>query len=204
MEATYKPPSDFELDSLQPLVDLDLTGSKELWLIQCPMNQFPEIDGKELEVKLDKAGLLGCVKDSSGKEFDLVSFSSQDVGATVILPSGSESKIVGKISRRVSLVRYPEPSEVIETMTSKAQQRLTGALTNSSNPLSTPLQSNRMRSTHSALRNSTSAHSSRHRSSLSGFTETPKALKRKHSESVGRSHLPGSSDKSKKKIKSQE
>ncbi|KAG0495577.1 hypothetical protein HPP92_000268 [Vanilla planifolia] len=31
--------------------------------------------------------------------------------ATVFLPSSSDSKIVGKISRRVCLVRYPEPGE---------------------------------------------------------------------------------------------
>ncbi|XP_058102875.1 mediator-associated protein 2 isoform X2 [Magnolia sinica] len=47
-----------------------------------------------------------------GKSYDVVSFAAQEPDATVLLPSGSESKVVGKISRRVCLVHYPEPGEL--------------------------------------------------------------------------------------------
>lgn len=51
------------------------------------------------------------MQSSSGKSYELVSFAAQQPDATVFLPSGSETKAVGKISRRVCLVRYPEPEE---------------------------------------------------------------------------------------------
>uniref|UniRef100_A0A453EN36 Uncharacterized protein n=1 Tax=Aegilops tauschii subsp. strangulata TaxID=200361 RepID=A0A453EN36_AEGTS len=47
-----------------------------------------------------------------GKSYELVSFAAQQPDATVFIPSGSEMKAVGKISRRVCLVRYPEPEEL--------------------------------------------------------------------------------------------
>ncbi|KAJ6797743.1 mediator-associated protein 2 [Iris pallida] len=43
-----------------------------------------------------------------------MSFAAQEPDATVFVPSSSssESKIVGKISRRVCFVNYPEPGEL--------------------------------------------------------------------------------------------
>lgn len=38
-EADYKPPPDFIEDTKDPLIELSMTGSKELWLIQWPVNQ---------------------------------------------------------------------------------------------------------------------------------------------------------------------
>lgn len=100
MALDYKPPEEFIVNNLQPLVDFDVTGSTELWLIQCPMShvrfgrlkyakrlmfsetegcfglfQVPEIEGKELKVKLGEDGVLGRFEDSSGnKSFDLFFF----------------------------------------------------------------------------------------------------------------------------------
>ncbi|CAI9754383.1 unnamed protein product [Fraxinus pennsylvanica] len=111
-EARYKPTSEFEEDKKDPLVELNLTDSTELWLIQWPINQAPDFDGQELSLKLHRDGHLGSFDGSSGKSYEVVSFKSQDPEATVFLSSASESKIAGKISRRVSLVHYPEPSEL--------------------------------------------------------------------------------------------
>ena len=175
--------------------------------------------------------------DLIGKEVDLVSFASQDADATVIIPSEKESKIgtflpflhkncvlilcsvilliclmaVGKISRRISLVRFLEPEELLETMKVKTQQKLAGAaVTSSSVRNSNPAQSSRRKSGQSSLRHSTS---SRQKSVFpSSSTKTPMSSKRKHSEPSSSKHhgsattLPGSSDrsdKSKKKVKTE-
>ncbi|KAF8058374.1 hypothetical protein N665_1247s0004 [Sinapis alba] len=205
MALDYKPSEDFEVNNLQPLVDFDATGSKELWLIQCPLSHFPEIEGKELKVKLDEDGVLGRFEDSSGKEVNLISFASQEGDATVIIPSENESKIVGKISRRVSLVRFPEPEELLKTF--KTQQKLVGAVTSSSLRNSNPALSSRRKSGQSSLRHPASTRSSREKSLFSGFTETPtKSSKRKHSEPSSSKHASGSSElvgKSKKKVKTE-
>lgn len=37
--AGYKPPPEFQEDARDPLVELNLTDSTELWLIQWPVNQ---------------------------------------------------------------------------------------------------------------------------------------------------------------------
>lgn len=51
---------------------------------------------------------------------------------------------VGKISRRGSLVRFPKPKELLETMTVETQQKLVrGAATSSSLTNSNPAQSSR-------------------------------------------------------------
>lgn len=192
-EDGYKPPPELELDTMQPLIDINVNDNTEFWLIQWPLNQFPEIDGRELKLELHQDGQFSSVEDSSGKAYDLVSSAAQEADAVVIVPSGSESKIVGRISRRVSLVRYPEPDE-LEKLSSKKHQRPTGTfLTNSSHYLSTPTQSNWLRSSQSARGDPASTHSSKHRSSISGVSEKSKPLKRKlvsePSGSMGRSAL---------------
>ncbi|KAG2301099.1 hypothetical protein Bca4012_059215 [Brassica carinata] len=205
MALDYKPSEDFEVNSLQPLVDFDVTGSKELWLIQCPMGHFPEIEGKEFKVKLGEDGVLGRFEDSSGKEVELVSFASQEGDATVIIPYENESKIVGKISRRVSLVRFPEPEELLETLKVQNKQKALGAVMSSSLKNSNPALSSRRKSGQSSLRHPASTRSSREKSK-SLFAETPKSSKRKHSEPSASKHASGSSDrsgKSKKKVKTE-
>ncbi|KAJ4887651.1 Mediator-associated protein 2 [Raphanus sativus] len=199
MALDYKPSEEFVVNSLQPLVDFDVTGTQELWLIQCPMSHIPEIEGKELKVNLGEDGVLGRFEDSSGKEVELVSFASQEGDATVIIPSENESKIVGKISRRVSLVRFPEPEELLQTF--KTQQKSVKAALGSSLKNSSLAMSSRRKSGQSSLR-----HSSREKSLFTGFTETPKSSKRKHSEPSSSKRASGSSDqsgKSKKKVKTE-
>ncbi|KAJ0238297.1 Mediator-associated protein 2 [Hirschfeldia incana] len=201
MALDYKPSEEFLVNSLQPLVDFDVTGSKELWLIQCPMSHIPEIEGKELKVSLGEDGVLGRFEDSSGKEVELVSFVSQEGDASVIIPTENESKIVGKISRRVSLVRFPEPEELLQTF--KTQQKSVRAVMSSSLKNSNPALSSRRKSGQSSLRHPASTRSSRDKSLFTGVTETPKSSKRKHSEPSASKHASGSSDKSKKKVKTE-
>ncbi|XP_015688191.1 mediator-associated protein 2 [Oryza brachyantha] len=110
----YEPGPTFEENNKEAMLDISPTESTELWLIQWPLNQVDVSDfhGEELTLKLHHDGTLGSLESSSGKSYELVSFASQQPDATVFLPSGSEAKAVGKISRRVSLVRYPDPEEL--------------------------------------------------------------------------------------------
>lgn len=110
----YTPGEEFEEDTNDPLVDISLTDSTELWLIQWPLKQLKPSDfhGKDLKVKLQRDGTLGSLETSTGKSYDLVSFAAQEPDATVFLPTSSEAKVVGKISRRVCLRHYPEPDEL--------------------------------------------------------------------------------------------
>ncbi|CAN6821903.1 unnamed protein product [Brassica oleracea] len=226
MTLDYKPSEEFEVSKLQSLLDFDVTGAKELWLIQCPISHFPKIEGKELKVKLDEDGVLGGFEDSYGKEVDLVSFASQDADATVIIPSEKESKIgtfLPFLHKNCVLIVFSNssylfngswedlPEELLETMKVKTQQKLAGAaVTSSSVRNSNPAQSSRRKSGQSSLRHSTS---SRQKSVFpSSSIKTPMSSKRKHSEPSSSKHhgsattLPGSSDrsdKSKKKVKTE-
>ncbi|KAL5710917.1 hypothetical protein ACHQM5_021425 [Ranunculus cassubicifolius] len=101
---------DFIENDKESLLDID--SNKELWLIQWPSNQIPEFDGQEVTLKLDADGTLGTFTSSSGKAYELVSFASQEPDATVFQSDQSGSKVVGKISRRVSVIHYQEPSEL--------------------------------------------------------------------------------------------
>ncbi|KAL7241372.1 hypothetical protein ACSBR2_006896 [Camellia fascicularis] len=111
----------------------------------------------------------------AGKSYDVVSFNAQVPNATVFLSSASESKIVGKISRRVTLVHYPEPSELQKQNTNHQKQmyqRSSGtSLTNSSHHFATQTQSTRPRSSKSAGSNAALMHSSKYLSSLSEVGE---------------------------------
>uniref|UniRef100_A0A0V0HP25 Putative ovule protein n=1 Tax=Solanum chacoense TaxID=4108 RepID=A0A0V0HP25_SOLCH len=93
---------------------------------------------------------MGSFEDSSGKSYEVVSCRAQDPDAVVFLSSESEPKIAGKISRRVSLIHYPEPSELKQNSINVKQmmaQRSSGTtLTNSSRRFATPSQSTRTRS----------------------------------------------------------
>lgn len=89
----YKPEPGFEEDSREPLADISLSDSTELWLIQWPINELPDFNGKELSLSLDQDGCLGSFEASPGKAFDLVSCSAQGLDATVFLSSELETKI---------------------------------------------------------------------------------------------------------------
>ncbi|KAF8408517.1 hypothetical protein HHK36_007673 [Tetracentron sinense] len=191
MDATsdegYKPPPEFEEDAKDPLVDISLMDSSELWLIQWPINQAPDFNGQELSLKLHRDGQLGSFEGLSGKTYDVVSFAAQEPDATVFLSSASETKVVGKISRRVSLVHYPEPSELEKPNSNhlnRIYQRSIGtSYTNTSHIFSTPTRGIKQRSSHSASGMShgitTSKNSSRKRSSLSEVGEPSKHHKQR-------------------------
>ncbi|XP_039059434.1 mediator-associated protein 2-like [Hibiscus syriacus] len=187
----YRPPPEFVEDSSQQLVDLTLTDSTELFLIQWPVHQQPEINGEVVTLQLDSDGKLGSFTDSNGKAYDLVGSASKQPDATVILSSGSESKIVGKISRRVSLVHYttPEEYEMLSSEKKLIHQRSSG-MTDSSNPFVTPMQSKGRKSSQSMGR-TVSTHGSRQKSTFSGMNELSNPSKRKHDrESIGLMNQP--------------
>ncbi|CAG7871617.1 unnamed protein product [Brassica rapa] len=117
-----------------------------------------------------------------------------------------------KISRRVSLVRFPKLEVLLETMKGKTKRKLAGAaVTSSSVRNSNPAQSCRRKSGQSSLRHSTS--NSQKSVFPSSSTKTlMSSSKRKHSEPSSSKHhssattVPGSSDrsdKSKKKVKTE-
>ncbi|OAY43813.1 mediator-associated protein 2 [Manihot esculenta] len=184
-EKSYKPEAGFEEDIREPLVDLSLTDSTELWLIQWPHNELPDFQGKEISISLHRDGCLGSFEGSSGKVYDVVSSFMEEPDATVFVSSESETKIVGNISRRVSLVHYHDPKELEKQEAEKKSKRLYqmsagSSLINSSNHSGTPSQSSRLRNSHSSRGHPASTHSSRHRSSLSEVGEQSSAKKRKH------------------------
>lgn len=116
MEAVdeYKPANEFQEDVKDSLLEIPLSDSQEFWLIQWPDKQDPDFDGQEVSIKLHHDGQLASFESSSGMSYEMVSYASQEPDATVFLSSASEAKIAGKISRRVSLVRYPELRELEE------------------------------------------------------------------------------------------
>ncbi|KAF5746366.1 mediator-associated protein 2 [Tripterygium wilfordii] len=175
----YEPPKDFEEDTKEPLVDLQLTDSTELWLIQWPSNQTPDFDGMEVTLDLNRDGRLGTFEGSSGKEYDVVGFAAQEPDATVFLSSASEAKIVGKIARRVSFVHYPDPEELTTQKPENVKQlniKNSGTTyTGSQSRLVTPSRN---------LRNSATTHS-RHKSSSSKLGNSPSNKRRHVGESSG-------------------
>ncbi|CAM0880855.1 unnamed protein product [Alopecurus aequalis] len=110
----YEPGPAFQESGEDDMLEISPSDSTELWLIQWPINHVDASDfhGKEVSLKLHQDGNLGNLESSSGESYELVSFAAQRPDATVFIPSGSEMKAVGKVSRRVCLVRYPEPQEL--------------------------------------------------------------------------------------------
>ncbi|XP_057970477.1 mediator-associated protein 2 [Malania oleifera] len=190
IEEGYTPPPEFQEDAKDPLVKLGLTEATELWLIQWPINQPPDFDGQEVSLKLNHDGQLGTFKGSSGKEYDVVSFAAQEPDATVFLSSGPESKIVGKISRCVSLVHYPDPEELQKLSSDNLRQmyqKSSGVSLTTSHYSASGMRGANMRNMPSMSGRVTSTHSSRQRSSLSEVGEPSKPLKRRRAEESPRS-----------------
>lgn len=179
IEEPYMPPPEFQEDAKDPLLDLSLNDSTEFWLIQWPKNQSPDFDGQEITLKLHHDGEIGSFKGSSGKEYDVVSFASQEPNATVFVSSASGTKIAGKISRRVSLVHYSEPHELEQLNSSNLklmyQKSSSTTMTKSSRQHGSPVQSSWRRNSRSASARAASSHSSRHKSSLSDVGEPSEA-----------------------------
>lgn len=184
VESGYKPPPEFQDDARDPLIDLNLTDSTELWLIQWPKDHSPDLDGQQVSLDLNGDGELGNFEVSPGKSYKVVSYAYQEPDATVFLSSGLESKIVGKVTRRVSLVHYPEPSEFSKHDTSKLrkmhERSSATSLTNSAHHFTTPTKSIKPKHSQSASGYRTSTHSSGRRSTLSIEKEPSKSSMRRH------------------------
>ncbi|KAI3888898.1 hypothetical protein MKW92_002106, partial [Papaver armeniacum] len=97
MEAVdeYKPANEFQEDSKDPLLEVPLSDSIELRLIQWPGNkQDPDFDGQQLSIKLHHDGQFATFEASSGRiSYEMVSYASQEPEATIFLSSASEAKI---------------------------------------------------------------------------------------------------------------
>ncbi|KAJ9540241.1 hypothetical protein OSB04_026747 [Centaurea solstitialis] len=160
----FKLPPEFQEDPRAPLIEPNSSDSTELWLIQWPKDQIPDVDGQHIVLDLHHDdGQLGTVEGSSGKSYDVVSLAAQEPNATVFLSAAAGSKIVGKITRRVSFVHYLEPNEVPKDDTKKLKQlyemsSYATSLSNSANHFATPTKSTRSRHL---------SHSSGRKSSLS-------------------------------------
>ncbi|XP_051146551.1 mediator-associated protein 2-like [Andrographis paniculata] len=171
--SSYQPLAGFVEDKKDPLIDLDLTDSTELWLIQWPINEPPDFDGHQVSLNLKMDGHVGTFEGSSGKSYELVSLKSQGPEVTVFLSSASEAKIAGKISRRISLVHYPEPSELQQGKTqSHAQRSSMATSTISGRSLHAPARS--IRPKDSKAGNQFATPSGRTKSTISGSVEPSK------------------------------
>ncbi|XP_030448164.1 mediator-associated protein 2 [Syzygium oleosum] len=178
----YVPPPEFVEDSKEALVDLDASDSTELWLIQWPTQMPPDLDGQELTLKLHRDGKLGSCEDSSGKEYDVVSYAAQEPDATVFVSSSSGPRFVGKISRRVSLVRYPDPNELKELrqLGPLSQTPSRTSVTNASSQFPHLTSNSILRSSRSSRGNTASTRSSRQKSGISYAGETSEPYKRRY------------------------
>ncbi|GER40319.1 mediator-associated protein 2 [Striga asiatica] len=181
-ETLYKPPAGFVEDKRDPLVDLELTESTELWLIQWPINQPLDFDGQTVSLKLGRDGHLGTLEGSSGKSYEMVGCKTNGPEANVFLTSTAEAKIAGKISRRISLIHYPEPGELLKrnSLSMGLSQRSSGA-TSTLSGWRLPTPSRSIRPTKSKI-SGLSTPSSRSKSSGSGLGESSKPAKRKRAD----------------------
>ncbi|KAG6591938.1 Mediator-associated protein 2, partial [Cucurbita argyrosperma subsp. sororia] len=189
----YKPPPEFEEDKRELLTDMSLSNCAELWLIQWPANQAPDFDGQELSLQLHPDGHLGSFNGSSGKSYDVVSWVAQEPEASVFLPSSSDSKLVRKIIRRISLVHYPKPEELEKATPLKSVYK-------KSSGISLSRQTTTSRGPNSSSRRTSSTRSSKPRSSVSEFEEpsNPLSVKQKSEPTESRDHSPKDSSKRKR------
>ncbi|XP_019193268.1 PREDICTED: mediator-associated protein 2-like [Ipomoea nil] len=182
-ELGYKPPSDFVEDKRDPLVELKVTDSTELWLIQWPLNHSSDFDG-QVSLKLDNDGHLGSFESSSGKSYDVFNLKAQDPVGTVFLSSASEAKAVGKISRHVSFIHYPEPSEFQKhnKMSLKEIAQRSSTMTKTSSvfhPSSGTKSSKHKTSQSTSMYTTNTTPSSQQKSSKSKLGEPSKTLKKR-------------------------
>ncbi|KAI3793843.1 hypothetical protein L1987_36466 [Smallanthus sonchifolius] len=188
-QSALKSAPEFVEDSRAPIIELNTTDSTELWLMQWPKDQVPDFNGQQLSLDLHHDdGQLGSFEASSGKSYDVVSFAAQEPKATVFISSAADSKIIGKITRRVSFVNYLEPGEVPKDDTRKLKQlyeRSSGtSLSNSMYKFATPAKSTRPGTSSGRA----STHSSGRKSSLSEEKARTKPSRSGHSSGHGSEH----------------
>ncbi|KAJ1378597.1 hypothetical protein SESBI_47683 [Sesbania bispinosa] len=178
----YRPQTEYVEDSNEALIDLNLSDSTELWLLKLPFSKdlLSAIDGEELSLNLHNDGKLTSFKDSSGKVYDFVSFAAQEPDETVFVSSSMEPKIAGKISKRVSVVHYPDPKELEKLSSTNARQahrNSAGGTMTTTTSRYFPMQSGNPRSSQSG--HAASSKGSRQKSSLSEVSEPSNTTKRR-------------------------
>nr|GMD32039.1 mediator-associated protein 2-like [Ipomoea batatas] len=171
-ELGYKPPSDFVEDKRDPLVELKSTDSTELWLIQWPINHVWSLL-QTLSFIYTSHNLMLIFY---GKSYDVFNLKAQDPVGTVFLSSASEAKAVGKISRHVSFIHYPEPSEFQKNnkMSLKEIAQRSSTMTKTS-----ATKSSRHKNSQSTSIYTTNAPSSQQKSSKSKLGEPSKTPKKR-------------------------
>ncbi|KAK7306669.1 hypothetical protein VNO77_44621 [Canavalia gladiata] len=109
--ACYRPSAEYVEDSNEALINL--TDSTELLLLKLPFanDLLSDIHGQKLFLTLHSDAKLASFEGSSGQVYDFVSFAAQEPDETVFVSSVTEPRI-GKISKRVSTVHYPDPKEL--------------------------------------------------------------------------------------------
>lgn len=184
----YQPPAGFVEEKKEPLIDLELTNSTELWLIQWPINEPPDFDGQQVSLDIKGNGHMGTFEGLSGKSYDVFKHRSQGPEATVFLSSASEAKIAAKISHTVSLIHYPKPSELKKRKAQSHSQGTSMATsTISGRGLTTPSRRIRHRDT--------STPSSRMKSIISGSIEPSKKKHKMNDQRRSTAHSTQLSDK---------
>ncbi|KAK1410010.1 hypothetical protein QVD17_36542 [Tagetes erecta] len=198
-QSGFKSAPEFQEDSRASVIEPNTTDSTELWLIQWPKDQIPDFNGQQISLDLHRDdGQLGTFETKSGKSYDVVSFAAQEPKATVFLSTAEDSKILGKITRRVSFVHYLEPSEVPKDDTKRLKQlyeKSSGtSLTNSAYNFATPT-----RSTKPGRSSGRVSNSSGRKSSLSEENVRPKPSGTGQNSGHGSDH--SEEKKAKKKMK---
>ncbi|KAH9618408.1 hypothetical protein KSS87_004392 [Heliosperma pusillum] len=189
----YVPAPEFKEDTYDSLFDIQFNDNTELWLLQLPDDQFPDIDGEILTLDLDQDGELGSVKGPDGTVYSLVNFPSEVADTTVFQPTPSGTKIVGKISRHISLIHYPEPNHGTADVASKKRKPVSSKTTFTKSQFSTPSRT----TTHKNI----SSQSSGRKRMTTESGGTPRSERSRQSGDSGRGHsgvstVSGSSEQS--------
>ncbi|KAG9136781.1 hypothetical protein Leryth_004550 [Lithospermum erythrorhizon] len=182
--------------------------STEIWIMQWPFDhdksnspwpKLADFEGSEVTLKLNTTeGEFGSIQSSSGKSYELRSMESHTPEEFVFLTSASDTEIVGRVTRHVSVIHYPEASELQKPdkdIARKLGQRSSGtSLTGSARRTATPTQTTRSRHVQTSTGTiSTPSSGKRGTSSIiTGSSESSKSKKRKHaneaSSSLGHSN----------------
>ncbi|PIA24860.1 hypothetical protein AQUCO_18100005v1 [Aquilegia coerulea] len=138
---------------------------KKLYIFFLIGFQLAQLHGQEIQLKLLSNGTMGSFTNMSGETYELATFASEESDTNVIQSSASNAKIVGKISRRVSLIHYAEPRELEDPR--QFYERSYGSSATRS-------------SRQSGLSYVTPSRSSRPKGSLFGTGESSKRSKKRH------------------------
>ncbi|XP_027334279.1 mediator-associated protein 2 [Abrus precatorius] len=177
----YRPSAEYVEDSNEALINL--TDSSELLFLRLPFTNdlLSEIHGQKLSLTLHNDGKLASFEGSSGNVYEFVSFAAQEPDETVFVSSATEPKI-GKISKRVSTVHFPNPKELekLNSTSARHAHRNSSGVTVTTSSRYFPMQSGGL---------AASSKGSRQKSSISEVTE-PSSTSKKKRVSKSKSMVP--------------